>query len=161
MTTMSWTLSVLFFQMSWIRRSPFYSAAYEFFFDDGSINRAGCAFGLCMARPAKMRGLSHTCVGVKYFPSRYDTLSWRLLWCAMTRPPFFQSKEWNMDKATLQPLQNLGRSGGSRPYCRKRAYYNSCALVSVLFNVDGFTVIHAPVFRCPPHSMCNLDKGNH
>ena len=66
MTTMSWTLSVLFFQMSWIRRSPFYSAAYEFFFDDGSINRAGCAFGLCMARPAKMRGLSHTCVGVKY-----------------------------------------------------------------------------------------------
>ena len=44
----------------------------------------------------------------------------------------------------------MGRSGGSRPYHRKREYRHSCAPSSVPFTVDGCTVRHAHVFitRC-------------
>ena len=47
---------------------------------------------------------------------------------------------------SFQPLQYLGRSGGSRPYRKKRASRHSCTPSSVPFTVDGCTVSQAPVF---------------
>ena len=64
----------------------------------------------------------------------------------MTRPPFLQSRACKMEKAELHLSQNLGRSGGSMPYCSKRVSYHSCAPSSVPFTDDGFTVSHIPVF---------------
>ena len=58
-----------------------------------------------------------------------------------------------MDKAALQPSPNLGRSGGSRQYLRKRSSRLSCAHSSVPFTVNVCTVSHAPVFT-------NYLKGN-
>ena len=46
----------------------------------------------------------------------------------------------------LQPSQYLGRSGGSSPYQMKRASRSSWDHRSVLFTVDGCTVIQDPVF---------------
>ena len=51
-----------------------------------------------------------------------------------------------MEKAVLQPSQNLGRSGGSRTYHRKRASSNSCATIYVPLTVDGCTIGHSPIF---------------
>ena len=51
-----------------------------------------------------------------------------------------------MEKAALRPSQNLGGSGGSRTYHRKRATHHYCAPSSVLLTVDDCTDSHAPVF---------------
>ena len=51
-----------------------------------------------------------------------------------------------MENLDWQPLQCVGRSGGSMPYHRKRASLHSCAPRSVPLTVDGCTVIQAPVF---------------
>ena len=64
----------------------------------------------------------------------------------MTRPPFLQSRACQMEKAELQPSQNLGGPGGLMPYRRKRVFCHSCAPSSVPFTVNGFTVSHIPVF---------------
>ena len=58
-----------------------------------------------------------------------------------------------MDKVVLQSSQNLGSSGVSRPYHRKKASCHSFTPSSVLFTVNGCTVRHAPVFfTC--HKLC-------
>ena len=46
----------------------------------------------------------------------------------------------------MQTSQKFGRSGGSRPYCRKRASLHSHAPIYFSFIVDGCTVIQAPFF---------------
>ena len=46
----------------------------------------------------------------------------------------------------MQLSQNLGMSGGYRPYRSKRASRHSCSPSSVPFTVDGCTISHAPVF---------------
>ena len=143
---MSWTLSVTFWKRSWIRGSPIYSVASGFFFDDGSVDPAVCAFGCWTSRPSKMRESSRTCVGVKVFPARSATPSYISLLHAVNRLSFLKSRSWYMEKAALQPLQNLGRSGGSRPYCRKRSSIHSCAPSYVPFTVYGCTISHAPIF---------------
>ena len=51
-----------------------------------------------------------------------------------------------MVNLALQPSQYLGRSGGSKPYCRKRASRHSCDPISVPFTVDGCTASQDPVF---------------
>ena len=51
-----------------------------------------------------------------------------------------------MEKAEFQLSQNLGGSGGSRSYRRKRASHHSYAPSSVPLTVDVCTVSHAPVF---------------
>ena len=58
-----------------------------------------------------------------------------------------------MEKVELQSSHNLGSSGVSRPYHRKKASCNSFTPSSVLFTVNGCTVRHAPVFfTC--HKLC-------
>ena len=145
-TPMSWTLSIPFFQGLRIRRFPFYSVASKLFFVGGCVNPDGCAFVFCTAQPVNMRRLLHTCVGVKSLPTRYVTLPQSTLWCAVTRPPLLQSRAWHMEKVVLQPSHNLDKSGGSRPYHRKRASRHSCAASSVSLTVDDCTVSHDPVF---------------
>ena len=50
----------------------------------------------------------------------------------------------------------LGRSGGSRPYHRKRASHHSCAPSSFPFTVYSCTIIQVQVFvsRCSQHAPC-------
>ena len=86
------------------------------------------------------------CMGVKAFPYRSATPSQSSLWRALTRPPFLQSRAWEINNAEFQPSQNLGSYGGSRTYFRKRAYHHSCAPSSVPFTVDSCTVSHSPIF---------------
>ena len=55
-----------------------------------------------------------------------------------------------MENLYRQPFQCVGRSGGSSPYCRKRASRHSCALSSVPLPVEGCTVSQVLIFvaRC-------------
>ena len=64
LTCLFWALSVPFFQRSRIRRLPLCSVSSDIFVDGGWVDPAGCAFVLCTEWPAKMRGLSRTCVGL-------------------------------------------------------------------------------------------------
>ena len=146
MTRMLWTLRVPFCQKSWIRMLPFCSMAYAFFFDGVCMVLVGWHFGLCKIEPAKMSGSLHTCIVLKNFLDMSVTPSWNSLWRDMTRSPFLQSRARKMEKLELQPSQNLGRSGGSRPYRRKRTSHHYCAHSSVLFTFDSRTIIHPPIF---------------
>ena len=117
-----------------------------FFFDWEGVVPAVWTFGLCTARPANMRGLSRTCVGIKDLPSRSATPSQSSLWRAMTRQPSLHSREWQMEKAVFQTSHNLVRSGGYSIKHRKRSSLHFCTPISVTFIVDDCTVSHARVF---------------
>ena len=103
-------------------------------------------FDLCTAWPVKKRGSSRMYMGVNALPAKSATLSRSFLWRTLIRSPFLKSRAWHMDKAALQPSHNLGRSGGSIPYFRKRASCHFCAPSSVPFIFDGCTLSHDPVF---------------
>ena len=51
-----------------------------------------------------------------------------------------------MQNLAWQPLQCVGRSGGWRPYRRKKTLRHSCAPSSFPLTVDGCTVSQAPIF---------------
>ena len=158
MIRMSWTLSILLYKRSWIRRSPFCSVASGG--GEPSLNVEPLVpdsldFGLFTEQPEKMRGYSRTWEGVKALPDRSATPSRSSLWRAVTRPPLLQLRAWQIVNLALQLSQYFGRSGGYRPYLRKRVSRHSCAPISVPFTVDSCTVSQAPVFvaRCSQRAL--------
>ena len=94
--------------------------ASSFCVDVVVLDLGGFVIVLFMAKSTKMRGLLRMQVGVRALPSGSMTLSRSSLWFAVTRPTLLQSRAWKMEKIALQLSYILGRSGGSRPYSRKR-----------------------------------------
>ena len=107
---------------------------------------AGFAVVLFMVQTVNMKGSLHTRVGVQSLPARSTTPPRSSLCRTVMRPLLFQYRVCKMKKSELHLSQSLGRSGGSRPYIRKRVYEHSCASSSVPFTADSCIVIHAPVF---------------
>ena len=98
------------------------------------------------------------CVDMKYFPERFATPSRSSFWRSMMRYPFLQSRSWHIYNLTFQPSQNLGRSGGYRPYISNRESLNYCSPSSIPLSVYGCIVRQSPVFfTC--HNQCATKSG--
>ena len=92
-TWMSWTLSVPFYQRSWIRRSPLcfvVSSNGALYGMEVTVVLSGFSFGLFTTQPVKIRGLLRTLEGLNEFPDKSVTPLWRLLWRDVTSLPLLQ-----------------------------------------------------------------------
>ena len=98
-----------------------------------------------MSQPVKILGSSRTCTRVKAFPERSATPSRSSLWHNATRPPFLQSRAWQIEKTAPHQLKWDRKSGGSMPLLMKREYLNLYAPNSVPLTVEGSTESHTPV----------------
>ena len=116
--------------------------------DSGFLSRVVPSVGylpLCIAWTYCIRGLSHTCVGVRVFMVRSITPYLILLWRGVTRTPFFQSCVCDMENLLPQPSQCRDRSRVMMMYCRNAVSLYSCSSIYATLMVEGVTEIHAPI----------------